>query len=427
MRTSRQWLCALSMVLGCAAASRGFSAEPLTETVLLPPVVVLAANTDNALLPAVNTKASWSDGITDAGQAPVPPTDESPLAPTPAPLTSNTSNNCVGACQGNCAGACTSCGQLNADGCCPCCGHCFRPIALIAQAEATFFWPQFNRPFLTAQFSNPVNNGNPISNSSLESTDGSLLVAPRITLGFQGECWGLVGRYWNATNWASGIDPTHPQFNNVGITNVDMFKAYTVDLELQRRIALGAWNSFGFLGVRHAGLNNDRLLNVATLGGLPQGLGDTNTTATSLAQFNGTGLTFGLWGVRPLCCGSPFSFFFSNRYSYLWGFQSAVAQTYAQAGYLGTSTDYAAASQNADLFIAELQLGLQWNAQLRCLPGTAFARAAIEYQYWDTSGHVSASTTSFVITPDASASTSAATNNMLFNMFGLTLGAGLMF
>jgi hypothetical protein len=70
---------------------------------------------------------------------------------------------------------------------------------------------------------------------------------------------------------------------------------------------------------------------------------------------------------------------------------------------------------------------LQWNAQLRCLPGTAFARCAVEYQYWDTTGHLSAATTSFVSTPDASAFTSANANNMLFNLFGLTVGAGLMF
>jgi hypothetical protein len=371
-------------------------------------------------------QASWSDGAIDAGQAPVPPTDESSsLIPTPAPVAGNGITGA--ACQGNCAGACSSCGQLSPDGCCPCCGHCFRTIALIAQAEATFFWPQFNRDFLTAQFSNPIASRNLISNSSLESTDGSLLVAPRLTFGFQGECWGLVGRYWNATNWASGITPTLPSDNGVGITNVDMFKAYTVDLEVQRRMCLGAWQSYGFFGVRHAGVNNDRLLNTASLGGLTAGLGDTNTTATAMQQFNGTGLTFGLWGIRPICCGSPLSFFFANRYSYLFGRHSATAQTYAQASYLGFSTDGATASAPSDLFIAELQLGLQWNANLACLPGTAFARAAVEYQYWDTTGNIFATANSFATTGSAAAATSASAGDILFNMFGLTLGAGLMF
>ena len=433
MKTSRRWLCALAAALGCVVPSQSFAAEPLTQTALLPPVVLLAANTGAMPAPAVQgqaTQASWSDAPIDAGQAPVPPTDEPALSPTPdisTAATNSATQGMQGNCAGGCAGVCSSCGQLDVDGCCPCCGHCFRTIALVAQAEATFFWPQFNREFLTAQFTNPITSRDLVSNTALESTEGSMLVAPRLTLGFQGECWGLVGRYWNATNWASGIEPTLPSQTGVGITNVDMFKAYTVDLEVQRRMCLGAWSSYGFFGVRHAGVDNDRLLNVASLGNLVAGLGDTNTTATSLAQFNGTGLTFGLWGIRPVCCGSPFSFFFANRYSYLFGRQNLAAQTYAHASLLGTSTDGAALSINSDLFIAELQLGLQWNANLSCLPGTAFARAAVEYQNWDTTGNLNASTFSTVTTGTASAFTSASADDILFNMFGLTVGAGLMF
>jgi len=74
-----------------------------------------------------------------------------------------------------------------------------------------------------------------------------------------------------------------------------------------------------------------------------------------------------------------------------------------------------------------LQLGLQWNANLACLPGTAFARAAVEYQYWDTTGNIFATANSFATTGSAAAATSASAGDILFNMFGLTLGAGLMF
>ena len=35
-----------------------------------------------------------------------------------------------------------------------------------------------------------------------------------------------------------------------------------------------------------------------------------------------------------------------------------------------------------NLFIGEIQLGLEWDYALRCLPANAFFRAALEYQRW---------------------------------------------
>ena len=36
-----------------------------------------------------------------------------------------------------------------------------------------------------------------------------------------------------------------------------------------------------------------------------------------------------------------------------------------------------------DLFIGEVQAGIEWDFALRCLPAKAFFRTAFEYQYWD--------------------------------------------
>jgi hypothetical protein len=213
----------------------------------------------------------------------------------------------------------------------------------------------------------------------------------------------------------------------VGIINADLFRAYTVDMEVQRRFCVGAWNTYGLFGFRYASLNNDRTLNVQTLGGLAAGAGDTLSTALAVQQFNGAGLTMGFWGFRPICCGSPINVFLANRYSFLWGRGHAISQTSAMASLLAQSTDGAIASNNGDMFIGELQLGLQWNACLACLPGTAFARCAIEYQYWDTNAGVRTEALSFAATSDAGAFSSASAGDMVVNLFGLSLGAGIMF
>ena len=41
---------------------------------------------------------------------------------------------------------------------------------------------------------------------------------------------------------------------------------------------------------------------------------------------------------------------------------------------------------NADLFIGEVEAGVQWNAPLKCVPADAFFRVALDYQYWGTGG-----------------------------------------
>ena len=46
------------------------------------------------------------------------------------------------------------------------------------------------------------------------------------------------------------------------------------------------------------------------------------------------------------------------------------------------SVNNASTSVDDNLFIGEIQLGLEWDYALRCLPANAFCRVAVEYQRW---------------------------------------------
>ena len=306
--------------------------------------------------------------------------------------------------------------------CCP------PPCSLIGSVEATFFWPQMHRNFLTSTVDSGSGATSFASNSSLGSVDGGYLVAPRITLGFQGCKWGLVTRYWYASPWATGYTPADPSLAPAGVMLFDNFRAYTLDLEVQRRFCLGCWNGYGLLGVRYAMVDNDRILTAASLSATDA----VHTSSFASQQFGGTGITFGFWATRPVCCDSPLKYFVANRYSFLWGNGGVASQTTASVmnnvNGFGTSTDGSLAGGQGDLFIAELQLGLQWDAQLKCFPGRAFVRTAMEFQYWDANTGVYATSNSFAsVTGGGSATTNSSAGDLLFSLIGLNLGAGITF
>ncbi len=395
MRISKEWLCALVAAFGCAVPVQGFCDELQGDGTADSRMSVVRLATNN----------SWdTEQATTSQQAPPAPVE----TPAPAPAAAQAP-----------AGCCSL----------PCDDVCCDPVySLIANVEATFFWPQFHRDFLTSTVANPNGVQTVETSSTLGSTDGSLLVGPRITLGVQGCKWGFVGRYWNASNWVTGFTPSNPAVPTAGITSFDGFKAYTFDLEVQRRFFAGDWQLYGFGGARHASVNNDRSLNVTSFGGLPAAAGDTASTSFASQQFNGTGITFGLWGLRPIgCCDSPFKFYFANRYSFLWGTGDAVSQTSATAGLAATSTNGAAASGDGTLFVGELQLGIQWDAQLRCLPGRAFVRTGLEYQYWDSNPGLNTTATSVAIATAAATDANASAGDILFSMIGFNIGAGIMY
>jgi hypothetical protein len=263
----------------------------------------------------------------------------------------------------------------------------------------------------------------------LGSVDGNLLVGPRITLGLQGDCWGLVGRYWNSNSSANAFVPAIPDATQSGILLFDTFRAYTLDLEVQRRFCWRHWDCYGFFGVRYGSVNNDRNLWIQNT------FGDDLVQASAFAgqQYNGTGVTFGVFGLRPLFCDDgALKAYFTNRYSILWGNGVAAVQTSAltlAAPFAGESTDGAMASGDGDMFIVELGAGLQWETCLRCLPGRAFLRAGVEWQYWDGNAGVYAGSLSFAVNEVETVGSAAftETGDLLFDLVGFTLGAGITY
>jgi hypothetical protein len=260
------------------------------------------------------------------------------------------------------------------------------------------------------------------------SVDGNLLVGPRITLGVQGECWGLVGRYWNSAANGNNFTPAFPDAVQSGILLFDQFSVYTADIEVQRRFCWHNWDMFGFFGARYASVNNDRNMWVQNT------FGDNIVQGQSYSgqQFNGAGLTFGVFGLRPLFCDDgALKAYFSNRYSILWGNGVANVQTQAQAATSGggdfQDLNGALAGGDGDMFIFEIGTGLQWETCLCCLPGRAFFRCGVEWQYWDANAGVNVNAFSTATSGSASTVASANAGDLLFDLVGFTIGGGLTY
>lgn len=387
------------MALGCALPGQMYGADASADP---------SFESSSSFVRLVSS-SSWNSQTEDE---PSPFTEE-PIA-SPEPETGVASGGMSG-CQEQ-----LECCEVE-ECCCP------PPCSLIASAEATFFWPQFNRNFLTSSVDSGSGTVDFASNSSLGAVDGGLLVAPRVALGIQGCKWGLVTRYWYASPWATGFTSANPAAAPAGVILFDNFRAYTFDLEVQRRFCLGAWTGYGLLGARYAMVDNDRLLAATSIGAVD----DVDTRSYASQQFGGTGLTFGFWGIRPVCCDSPLKYFVSNRYSVLWG--NGISNTETRATVMNSNSGFATDTGGAtatgvgDLFIAEVQFGLQWDAQLRCFPGRAFVRSALEFQYWDANAGVYTASNSFASSGTGSATADASAGDLLFRLIGFNLGAGIMF
>jgi hypothetical protein len=126
------------------------------------------------------------------------------------------------------------------------------------------------------------------------------------------------------------------------------------------------------------------------------------------------------------------NWFYNLHYSVLWGPTNTAAETAmmivvddpADAG----STNSARTRTDGTFTIGEVQLGLEWNYALQCLPANAFFTAALEYQRWD-GGHGFSSAQSFaggaLDNSSDQATAIASTGAPEMNLFGFTLGTGL--
>lgn len=299
---------------------------------------------------------------------------------------------------------------------------------IIAGVDATFLSVDMDGMLSGATLSDAFNGTNTLSGTG--DLESNVVVAPRIWLGLQGEQWGIVARYWELTEPAGGAGP----FGFAGLGNpfaaasatgaVDM---YTVDLELTRRFYCND-NPMQFaLGTRYAWVENQGMVAGS------QGFGPLMLTAATLTrrQFGGAGITMALAGERPICSGarSDVNLFWNLRGSLQWGDmrnRSFTAVSYRDAGG-GTQTAAGAETSSAeDLFIGEVQVGVEWKYALETMPADAFLRVAGEYQGWDGSGGAA---TSGAIAGGALgvATAGGLGSDMRMHLYGVSLGAGLTY
>ena len=340
--------------------------------------------------------------------------------------------NGYGSCGGNCCDV----------GCCappPC-------LFWTAGVEATFLSPNLNDNGASFEFVNTSEG-----RDCLSSTNGldSLYVAPRLWLGVQSCCWGVDVKYWQMRASSTGWDPALGQGGvwdgpDCGVPDIahwseNSMSAYNLDLEVTRRLCVrDCWMQFS-AGVRHAEFRHDQIITGNAIDSLPGATLQDPSIATNLIGYarddsfsQGTGIVLGWYGRRPVFPCSCVNWFYNLHYSVLWGPTDTAAETAAQIvvddpGSAG-STNNARTHSDGTFTIGEVQLGLEWDYALQCVPANSFFRIALEYQRWD-GGNGSSEAESF-----AGTTINGETNQGTFiakafapemNLFGFTIGTGL--
>jgi hypothetical protein len=322
-----------------------------------------------------------------------------------------------------------------------CCCPPRRPLIWVSGVEASFLWPDANSDDATFEFEDEARDIDVSHSSNWEGVD-SMNLTPRIWLGIQGCCWGTNVRYWHLHSGDGTYDPTidndsddwtHGDFDwnatpDIGFFSDSQLDAYTIDWELTRRFCVGNCQSQASLGVRYGSLElSDSVTGLAI---------DDDARhmafARSDAYSRGTGLVMGLYGRKPLFPCSCVHWFYNARLSALWGPTCTSAETFSAVmvdGSSAGSVNSASTYVDDTLFIGEIQLGLEWNYPLQCLPANAFCRTAIEYQRWDggpgssEAGSFASFTDNNNYTSTGTTATSAASPQL--DLVGLTIGTGL--
>lgn len=321
-----------------------------------------------------------------------------------------------------------------------CCDACCPPpprLFWVAGVEATFLNPDLNSDGVTWAVEEVEEEREDWFSSHNEDVD-SIYLSPRIWLGVQGCCWGANLRYWHLNASESFFDPsigadgTWDDYDcgapNIGVFSSTRLEAYTVDLEITRRFCLHDCWMQGSFGVRHAEIEHGESLTGTAL------TSDANLFGYAEAEryTRGTGIVLGWYGRKPLFPCSCVHWFYNLRWSALWG----PTQTAVETGATVLATDANAGSINGastsvddNLFISEIQLGLEWNYALRCMPANAFFRAAVEYQRWAGGiGYSEASSFAGIEVDDEFTeigTTFASAAAPELDLIGITLGTGL--
>jgi hypothetical protein len=316
-----------------------------------------------------------------------------------------------------------------------------RPLIWVAGVEASFLWPDLNsKDGAIFGFEDEAQESE-VWHSSFSDGVDSMYLTPRIWLGIQGCAWGANVRYWHLRACEGSADSALGDDNGwghsdwgwdavpeVGYFDNNCLDAYTIDLEVNRRFCLHDCAMQASFGVRYGSVDHSESIVGTALGDDARFI----SYAQSSRYSHGTGIVLGLYGRKPLFPCSCVHWFYNARWSALWGPTGTSAETFAAVmadGSSAGSVNGASTRVSDTMYIGEIQLGLEWNYALRCLPANAFFRAALEYQRWDGGTGYSESASFAEYTDDndfsseISAYTSAAEPQM--DLVGITIGTGL--
>ncbi|MFO0883378.1 MAG: hypothetical protein U0894_04205 [Pirellulales bacterium] len=233
-----------------------------------------------------------------------------------------------------------------------------------------------------------------VATASVRNTGiDNLTYSPRFWIGREiNDCWAVQTRFWQLNSTKLEPSPANPAIPNTGsnfatIDDLDSVKFYTLDVEAVRRFTPGAWKVDGTFGARHASFDSNAAstaFGVFTTGNF------INVRLSNGSSFDGTGVTSAVLGRRALG-DSCVSLFVGGRGSHMWGRTDSFARSVGtvasspSAPLVGAAT-VTRANAEGTMDIIEMQIGLQWDLEMRCIPANAFFRAGFEGQYWKLTG-----------------------------------------
>jgi hypothetical protein len=293
----------------------------------------------------------------------------------------------------------------------------------IVETEAVFLWPMQHQNFGSVQFADAL-DGKSSSQYDIPN-DSAFTASPRIAIGVQSDCWGILGRYWQLET--GDLEPNTATIAGCETTFPSCLRAKTADLEVTRLFCTGNTTLRASVGCRYAEFDEASGVSFEDYSLSQYYRGE----VLSRHEFSGAGVTAGLVGLRPVG-DSCFNLFFSGRVSVLWD-NNALNSVSTRAGYLGEYTNAYSANDAisntsaSNLFIGELQVGGQWNVPLKCIPANAFFRVGFEYQYWGfgADGGAAAFSAAGPLSGPSIIACGESHGNSHVDMVGFNIGAGL--
>ena len=350
--------------------------------------------------------------------------------------------DCCGGCGDCCGGGCGHFPMRNGAGQLECAGGCMggeigcgchgpSPIVFTHEVEASFLYMDIAGTATAGQLDAPAVPVAALYLSQDADLDSQLTGIPRIWLHAQKCCWGIGARYWTLGESESLFTPLNLlNLNIVGNYSMERIHAETGDLVVTYSFHPGHIASFQFdAGLRYAEYENEslHLANAAFTDAVA------HSSGVALTAFDGTGVTAGVRGT--IAIHHQVSFFWGVRGAVVFGDMTTSAQTAATAIYgvdpAAGAIDAAGTLSDEELYIGEVQLGVQWEHQLQCIPATAFFRVAGEYQHWEIDSLARSEADSIVqvdVLPANDvivASSQARANAPYVDMYGISISAGL--